>query len=125
MATAFSALEEIHIGDVGTIMLIEVFNGDARMDLSGATELQLHVYRKDKSSYILELDDLAFADPPLGTGDGVDGKIIYVSRAGDFTVKGEYSMQMHVKFSEHEEWSSSIPGFTVFSNLPSVVVPTV
>lgn len=98
---------EIHVDDIGTKILITVYDGDNIVDLSAAASLTIQI--KKPNGIILT------KTAGLDT-DGTDGGMRYFTLAGDFDVAGAYYIQGIVNIvggTFHTDSSM----FRVFSNL--------
>lgn len=99
--------QEIHVGDVGTVFRITVYDGAAVVDLSDSTDLLLVLKKPDGTTLERELEF---------TTDGTDGKVEYVLESGDMDAAGAWSGQVKVTFTEGQWWSNIVK-FTVRQNL--------
>ena len=99
---------EIHVGDIGTLIHVSVFNqDDEAVDLSTSSEVSLLLTKPDGT--ILEL-------PTDFYTDGTDGIITYTSVDGDFSVAGMYHIQPVVVFVSGT-YHADIQTFRVHKNL--------
>ena len=98
---------EVHVGDVGTKFLVTIKENGVALNISTATVKKIRFRRPDNTT----LDKTAVFET-----DGTDGKIYYLSIAGDLTIKGTWSIQ---GFITMPGWSghSKIGSFMVNENL--------
>lgn len=98
---------EIHVDDIGTKILIVVYDGDDVVDLSAATGLTIQIKKPDGTilTKVAELDT-----------DGTDGGMRYYSLSGDFPVPGAYYIQGIVNIAGGT-FHTDTQMFRVFSNL--------
>lgn len=102
------SVEEIHIGDIGTVFRCSVCdNTSTIINLSSYTSLYL-IFQKPDGSTITK-------DASLYT-DGTDGIITYTTVAGDLDLAGIWRMQAYIILSSGS-WKSNIVKFTVYENL--------
>jgi hypothetical protein len=101
------AANEIHVGDIGTVLRCTIKDGSDAVNISTAT------------SKIIILED------PSGnnsdkiatfTTNGIDGKIQYTTISGDFDERGNWSIQAKVVLPSGT-WYSDIYTFEVHGNL--------
>ena len=101
-------MADIHVGDVGTQFVVTVTDADgAAVDVSGALTLQLRFRPPSAPTFVC-------AATPVT--DGADGKINYVTQAGDLSEAGEWELQAFVALSGGS-WHSDITRFDVLGNL--------
>lgn len=100
-----------HVGDVGTALVLLIVDqcGDV-VDVSAATAITVFIKRPGSNGATLTKTGV------LDT-DGTDGKIRYVTVAGDFTVAGNYKIQGRVTIPTGGPWSSVPAEFYVQGNL--------
>jgi uncharacterized protein involved in high-affinity Fe2+ transport len=99
--------QEIHVGDIGTELRLVVEDDGEVVQLSDSTDIKVIMTRPD--STIIEKDGLF-----LTNGD--DGIIYIKTVSGDFSMPGNYKVQIEVTFPDGF-YSSSINTFRVYSNL--------
>ena len=100
-------LDEVHVGDIGTVFEATITDAGVVVDISGAST-----------------KDLNFLKPSLATlnkaasftTDGTDGKIRYTTLSGDLDEAGTWQIQGHVIFGGGD-WSTDIIKFNVFANI--------
>lgn len=98
---------EIHVGDIGTQLILTIKDDGAVVDIGDATTLQVIIKKPDGIAY-----------PKAGTllTDGSDGKIQYISLDGDFNAAGNYKIQGKV-IMPSGTYYTSISDFKVYCNL--------
>lgn len=98
---------EIHVGDIGTQLIMTVKDDGEIVDISNAVSLTIIMKKPDGQSYT-----------KTGTvyTDGTDGKMYYASVDGDFNAAGNYKLQAIVVLS-NGTFYSSISTFKVFCNV--------
>lgn len=102
-------LNEIRVGDWGTAHKIVVKDEkDAIVPLDLATSVVIRYHKPTEVS----VDKAATL-----TTDGTDGAIFYIFEDGLIDVKGVWSFQVIVTFS-NSVWSSEVKTFTVYKKLP-------
>lgn len=98
-----------HVGDIGTVFELEVRDQDgAVVDISLATGL------------IILFESPAGVDKvktAVLSGSGTDGKMRYVTVAGDLDEDGRWQIQGKVTFSAAQVFYTDIQSFTVQPNL--------
>lgn len=99
----------IHVGDIGTVIRLTIVDQDNRaVSLVGYTQLKLDI----KKPGGVMTKTLVFVNA------GTDGKVQYVSVAGDFDVPGTYTFQAFVELPSGQ-WSSTKDTKQVEANLVS------
>ena len=98
---------EIHQGDIGTILRLTVKDGTDAIDLSAATTKEI-VLRKPSGSMVTK--DATF------TTDGSDGQIQYTTVADDLDEAGIWRIQARVVLLGGT-WRTDIARFEVYENL--------
>lgn len=101
------AANEIHVGDVGTTIVVTVKDGSSVVDMSGATGKFL--YLKPTNGTLLTKTASFYTD-------GSDGKIKYTTIAGDMSIPGPWELQAYVQFGSNS-WKSDVKKFTVYPNI--------
>lgn len=97
----------IRVDDLGTILELTVIENGHAKDISAATTLSFVIVRPDQT-VITRTAEFSTT--------GIDGKIQYLSVAGDFSIEGLYTMQAAITlpgWSGHTSFSS----FRAISNL--------
>jgi len=100
-------VEEIHVGDIGTIFRVTLMDGSSVLDVSGATTLEI-IFKKPNNSNLTKTAIL--------TGDGTDGIVQYTTVIGDLDSAGKWAMQANVVLSAGS-WKSNVSTFRVHENL--------
>lgn len=98
---------EIHEGDIGTKLLITVTDDGSIVDISSASSLSIYIKKPNGS--ILTRTGL------LET-DGTDGKMYYITVAGDLDKAGNYKIQGKVILPSGSYFTSTAT-FKVHCNL--------
>lgn len=97
--------DEIHVGDVGTVLEITILDNDTllALDISSATEKEINLKAPDgeKTQHTATF-----------TNDGSDGKIEYTTISGDIDEAGLWRIQGKV----------ILPGGVFYSDIDSFVV---
>lgn len=99
--------QEVHVGDIGTIFRVTLYDGTSVVDLSSATE-KLLVFQKPNRDSVAQT--AAFYT------DGTDGILQYQTVTDDLDMSGAWSIQAVVTLSSGK-WSSSVGTFTVYDNI--------
>ena len=101
-------VEEIHIGDIGTIFEITLMDDLAVVNVAPASEM-LIMFTKPDGSKVINIAQLS--------GDGSDGKIRYViTSSTELDQNGSWKIQANVTLPSGQ-WSSNIDRFRVYKNL--------
>ena len=105
-------IEELHVGDIGTIVRATINDTDAAgtasvFNASGAITKQL-IFRKPDGTKLTK--SAAF------TTDGTDGKMQYTTISGDLDTAGAWNIQAYLVTSSGT-WYSSVGSFKVYENL--------
>lgn len=103
-----SALEEIRLGDIGTLFKCTIKDNEDIVDVSTATTKLLKLFKPSGS--------LLTKNASLFT-DGTDGIITYTTVSGDLSELGTWQLQGKVEFTEVAQFNSSIEKFKVHRNL--------
>jgi|TARA_B100002052_G_scaffold465_1_gene448 hypothetical protein len=98
---------QIHVGDVGTTLIVTILDNGSVVDISSATSLQILIRKPDATT---------LTKAGILTTDGSDGKMQHVSVTGDFDQPGNYRIQGKVDISGGT-YSSSVGSFKVHCNL--------
>jgi len=98
---------EIHVGDIGTQLIMTVKDDGVVVDISLASSLNVIIKKPSGQSYT-----------KTGTllNDGTDGKMYYTSINGDFDAAGLYKIQGKVTIN-NAIYYTSISSFRVSCNL--------
>ena len=97
----------IHEGDIGTKLLVTVTDNGVVVDIGPATTLQI---------FIKKPDGALLTRTGVLDSDGSDGKMYYITVAGDMDVAGNYKIQGHV-FLAAGSYYTSTETFKVHCNL--------
>ena len=105
-------VEELHVGDIGTIVRATVNDTDSAgaasvFNVSGALTKQL-VFRKP--------DGIKLTKDAEFTTNGTDGKIQYTTLSGDLDTAGSWNLQAYI-VTPSGTWYSSVGSFKVYENL--------
>jgi len=100
-------VEEVHVGDIGTIFRVTLMDGSSALDVSGASTLQIIFKKPDNSN---DTQTAVF------TTDGTDGVVQYTSIAGDLDAAGKWAIQANVVLPAGS-WKSNVSTFRVHENL--------
>jgi hypothetical protein len=95
--------DTIHVNDVGTQFIVTIEDCNGPIDISAYTPLQLTFAKPDGTTS---------SKTATFYTDGTDGKIQYITLAGDIDMAGEWKIQGLVS-----GFHSSIGSFTVQRNL--------
>jgi len=98
---------QIHVGDIGTQLIVTVYDDGEIVDISGASSLVIILKKPDGTNHTKTAN--------LYT-DGTDGKMVYVSVVGDFSEPGNFKIQGKVTLAGGIYYTS-IGTFKVHCNL--------
>jgi hypothetical protein len=98
---------EIHEGDIGTKLLVTVTDDGAVVDISSASALSIFI-RKPNGTILTRVGTLET--------DGTDGKMYYITVAGDLDAAGSYKIQGQVVLPSGSYYTSTAT-FKVHCNL--------
>ena len=98
---------EIHEGDIGTKLLITVTDDGSVVDISSASSLSI---------YIKKPDGTILTRTGVLETDGTDGKMYYITVAGDLDKAGNYKIQGRVVLASGSYYTSTAT-FKVHCNL--------
>ena len=101
------AANEIHKGDIGTVITLIVKEGATVVDLSTSTAKQIK-FRKTDGTIVTKTATF--------TTDGTDGSIYYTIVSGDLDQAGPWKIQAVVTFGTNI-FSSDVVNMTVHPNL--------
>ncbi len=104
---ATEIVEEIHVGDIGTVLVVTLKNDNVPVDISAATTKQIILQNPSVTGG-------AFA--ATFTTDGTDGKLQYTTTINDLDESGVWQIQAYVVLATGA-WRSEIQEFSVFPNL--------
>ena len=98
---------EIHVGDIGTVLTVTVKDDTAVVDISSATTKQI-ILRKPSGTNLEKTG--------VFVTDGSDGQMKYTTVSGDLSEAGDWSVQAKVVLTSGT-WFSDVSTFTVHPNL--------
>lgn len=98
---------EIHVGDIGTQLIVAVYDDGDIVNISGALATVIILKKPDSNVYNKSASLLT---------DGTDGKMVYTSVAGDFDQAGKYKIQGQVTMTSGTFYTG-VGNFTVNCNL--------
>jgi hypothetical protein len=98
---------EIHVGDIGTQLIMTVKDDGVVVDISSASVLNVIIKKPSGQSY---------TKTGVVLTDGTDGKMYYTSISGDFDAPGLYKIQGRVILND-SIYYTSISSFKVYCNL--------
>jgi len=105
------AAEELHVGDIGTKLVITVLDDGVPVNVSTASGF-------DTWTFIFCKPDFTTA---TGVGslhtDGSDGKVSYIIPSGLLDVEGDWKYQVKVETTGTHEWYSDTGTLPVHCNL--------
>jgi len=100
-----SAITDIHTNDIGTVFIINISDSGVPVDLSGGTSASNVILFKRP-------DRTTFNRPAVFDTDGKNGRIKYVSVAGDISMPGVWYISARVN-TENGQWVATADTFTV------------
>lgn len=101
------AVDEIHVGDIGTKLRFKIQDGLTIVDISGASVKDILLEKPDKT---------VLTKAGVFTTNGVDGLLEYITLSGDLDTAGSWRAQASLILPSGS-WKSSLADFTVHSNL--------
>lgn len=103
------AVNEIHLGDIGTVFEITVMDGSVVVDISTATTTEF-VFEKPSNATVTQT--------AVFVTDGTDGELEYTTVADDLDEVGSWRLQVYIVMPS---WTgrSDIGSFEVHKNLPT------
>jgi hypothetical protein len=99
---------KIHEGDIGTKLLVTVKDCGTVVDISTAIVLSIFIKKPDGVTLN--------RNGTLET-DGTDGKMYYITIAGDLDIAGSYKIQSKIQLASGATHNSSIETFRVECNV--------
>lgn len=107
-----ACIEDLHIGDIGTVIKVTVQDKDANcvltaLDVSTATTREF-IFKKPSGDKLTVTATF--------TTDGTDGQIEYATVDGDLDEVGEWKIQVYIVLPGGS-WRSEIGSFKVSKNL--------
>ena len=105
-------IEELHVGDIGTVIRATVNDTDSAgavsvFNVSGALTKDL-IFRKPDGTKLTK--NASFYT------DGTDGKLQYTTISGDLDTAGSWNIQAYIVMPSGT-WYSSVGSFKVYENL--------
>jgi len=100
-------LEEIHVGDIGTKLVLEIIESGVAADISAATNMRMRFQKPSGDT----LDKAA-----TFVTDGTDGQIQYVTVSGDLDETGWWTRQAFLTLGSWSGQSSRVR-FEVCGNI--------
>lgn len=98
-----------HVGDIGTAFILTIKDQDDNIqNVANASSLQIIFLKPDGATKLTKTATLHT--------DGTDGKVQYVTVAGDLDQSGTWKVQSRVVIGG-ADWMSSVSKFKVASNL--------
>lgn len=104
-----ACIQEIHVGDIGTIFEITIVDCDSPVNITAATEKTI-IFSKPDGTIVEKAASFST--------DGADGKIRYYTIANDLDTDGKWKIQARIVLPSGQ-WSSNTSTFKVFKNLQS------
>lgn len=101
------ASQEIHVGDVGTVLERTVTDNGVVVNISSATVRQFKL-RKPSGAVLTKT--------AMFSSDGSDGKLRYTTIADDIDQAGQWSLQVYLEMPTGK-WNSDVAVFDVYPNL--------
>jgi hypothetical protein len=95
---------EPHVGDIGTIIIYTIKDGDTILDISGATTKELIIENSGGGSRVVLEGEFAT--------DGTDGVIEFTSQEGTWDVAGISKEQVYLVLPDGE-WRSDVVQRTI------------
>ncbi len=102
------AVDEIHLNDLGTDLVVTIKDGTSVVDISTATTRQLILGKPDGTS---------LTKSGTFTTDGTDGKLQYTTIVSDLSVIGWWKIQGYIVTSTGKKFRSDIGNFEVHANI--------
>lgn len=103
------------VGDIGVELIVSISTCDCEgntipLDISTETLKKICLKKPDVS--VVEFD-AEFTLPPCGAGDGSDGKISYITQAGDLDAAGTWCIAGRVTLAGGQDLRTSFQNFKV------------
>ena len=95
---------ELHVGDVGTEILVSLVDDGDAVDLTALLEAVVKIHRPDHT--VVELSAAVLGDPTLG-------QVVAIATSETFSVRGVYEIQAYIRFSTGR-WHSQKAFLSVF-----------
>lgn len=100
---------DLHVGDIGTIIYINIVEQGAALDISSATTKTIRFQKKDKTT----MDKTA-----IFKTDGTDGILQYTTVTGDIDQKGRWQAQAYLVMPTWQGYTAKVD-FQVDDPLPA------
>ena len=93
------ATDDLHVGDVGTAIVLVVEEGGVPADIAAATALEIHAEKPSGATvkWTAALD-----------GGGADGRLRYVTQPGDLDEAGYWLLQAYVELPAWQGHTESV-----------------
>jgi hypothetical protein len=98
---------EIHVGDIGTILRVTIYDGTEIVDVSNVDS---------KTIYLQKPTGATLTKTAVYYTDGTDGIIQYVTEDGDLDQAGTWQIQAKIDFGT-DVFNTNIEKFKVLRNL--------
>ena len=98
---------EIHVGDIGTILRVTIYDGTEIVDVSNVDS---------KTIYLQKPTGETLTKTAVYYTDGTDGIIQYVTESGDLDQAGTWQIQAKIDFGT-DVFNTNIEKFKVLRNL--------
>lgn len=79
---------DLHLNDIGTLILITIKEGSSAVDISTATVMEFDFKKKDGTTFTVDAEFYT---------DGTDGVMKYVTVADDIDQVGKWSVQPYLE----------------------------
>jgi len=103
------AADEIHVGDIGTVIKLTFKDGTTIVDISGAATKNLVFEKPDNSTKVTKAGTF--------TNSGTDGQLQYTTASGFLDTAGWWRVQGVIIDGSSNQWSSDIHEFKVHVNI--------
>lgn len=101
-------IEQVFVGDVGTVFKATIKDNGVVVDLSSATLKEI-IFKKPDGSRLTKT--------ALFYTDGTDGIIVYTAVAGDLDLAGMWQWQARITVTSGGPFSTEVKDFRVVSTL--------
>ncbi len=101
------AAEELHVGDIGTSIIVTIQDDGVAVDVSSASPITFTFCRPDATT---------FTRTGVLNTTGADGKVKYVTVSGDLDTHGTWKYQVTVTISG-SVWNTDIGTLVVHKNI--------
>ena len=98
---------EIHVGDVGTILRVTIYDGTEIVDVLNADSKKIYLQKPLGQTLIKDASHYT---------DGTDGIIQYITEIGDLDQAGTWQIQARIDFGT-DVFNTNIEKFKVLRNL--------